>query len=494
MSDTSLAIFYKPSELMGIFKNFFSHTEVNARVLTLRGIYFKSDKIYGFFAYDQLRDENTPESLTIVVPASLRDNLQNGNLVTVQGTLDRRVQNNGSIQFLLNVSRVAVVKDIAISEEEIKRAEYRRKKGEMGYKNVDGILEGKLFIGERPKVVIIYAGSSITDADFEKGLVAAKAHIDFEERRVSFANSTAFCNTLKEVDNETNDVIAIVRGGGSGIEKLNDIAIVEALTNLRTAWIYGVGHEKENLFIRNIADKVIPIPFALGTYFRDIVESVISKRNKSRAVLVEEVKKQYAKQIEDSNKKNQELNKQLESLQKQNKEQAENSNKQIEALTKAQKEAQDQIKIQTEALKKANDSAQKLVKEQTEKLSKANEDAQKQAKEQIESANKANKELQDKLSKQGKTLDEMQVQQKKQQEDFAKSLNTMQETNRKLQESLNKLTAQNTQSLKDLQDAKNYAKELELQLSKTKKGCAMPGCLGIVLIVISVILSSFCLL
>ena len=433
--------FYKPSELMGIFKNFFSHKEINASVLCLQGIYFKSDKVYGNAAWDQLRDENTSESLTVIVPVSLRNDLQNGNLISVYGTLDRRVQNNGSIQFLLNVSRIDKVKDIAVSEDEVKRAECRRRKGELGYKNVDSILENKLFVNQRPKVALIYADTSITNSDFEKGLAAAKSSIDFVESRISFANSQALCTLLKSLDSQDYDLIAIIRGGGSGIEKLDDIAVVETLTNLTTAWIYGVGHEKENLFIRNIADKVIPIPFALGTYFRDTVENVIQKRNNSRAVLVQEVKKQYEKQIEDSNK-NQELTKQLESLQKQNKEQAETSQKQIAALTKAHEESQKQMKNQAEQFQKAT------------------EEAQKQAKSQSEAAEKVNKELQERLEKQGKVLADMTEQQKKQQGDFNKSLSQMQETNKGLQASVTKMT-------NELMTARQKISELESQKPST---------------------------
>ena len=434
--------FYKPSELMGIFKNFFSHKEINASVLCLQGIYFKSDKVYGNAAWDQLRDENTSESLTVIVPVSLRNDLQNGNLISVYGTLDRRVQNNGAIQFLLNVSRIDKVKDIAVSEDEVKRAECRRRKGELGYKNVDSILENKLFVNQRPKVALIYADTSITNSDFEKGLAAAKSSIDFVESRISFANSQALCTLLKSLDSQDYDLIAIIRGGGSGIEKLDDIAVVETLTNLTTAWIYGVGHEKENLFIRNIADKVIPIPFALGTYFRDTVENVIQKRNNSRAVLVQEVKKQYEKQIEDSNKKNQELTKQLESLQKQNKEQAETSQKQIAALTKAHEESQKQMKNQAEQFQKAT------------------EEAQKQAKSQSEAAEKVNKELQERLEKQGKVLADMTEQQKKQQGDFNKSLSQMQETNKGLQASVTKMT-------NELMTARQKISELESQKPST---------------------------
>ena len=304
-------------------------------------------------AYDLLRDENSTDEITLVVPLSLRGNLKNGNLVSVYGTIDRKLQPKGFIQILLSVTRIDKIKELAISEDEIKRVELRRIKSERGYRNVDSLLENKLFIGRRPIVALLYAGTSITNADFEKGLVAAKSYIDFHEYRASFSKAVELRTILLQLDQKGYDVIAIIRGGGSGIERLDDVLIAETLVNLRTAWIYGVGHEKENLFIRNLADKVVPIPFALGTYFRDLVESVIQKRNNSRAVLVQEVKQQYEKQIEDSNKKNMELTKQLEVIQRQNKEQTEKLNKQIMEQTSALKDFnQNFSKLQAENVKK----------------------------------------------------------------------------------------------------------------------------------------------
>lgn len=352
-SDIVPGNFYKPSELLSIFRNFLSNKEINTTVLCIHGIYWKSDKIYGVVAYDLLRDENSTDEITLVVPLSLRDNLKNGNLVSVYGTIDRKLQPKGLIQILLNVTRIDKIKELAISEDEIKRVELRRIKSERGYRNVDSLLENKLFTGKRPIVALLYAGTSITNADFEKGLVAAKSYIDFHEYRANFSKSVELRTILLQLDQKGYDVIAIIRGGGTGIEKLDDILIAETLVNLRTAWIYGVGHEKENLFIRNLADKVVPIPFALATYFRDLVESVIQKRNNSRAVLIQEVKKQYEKQIEDSNKKNVELTKQLEVIQRQNKEQTEKLNKQITEQTSALKDFnQNFSKLRTENVKR----------------------------------------------------------------------------------------------------------------------------------------------
>ncbi len=320
--------FYQPSELLNIFSSLLTRSEKNYTVIGLRGVYLKSERVYNGLAYDHLKDENNVDQMTIVMPVTLREGLSNGNLITVYGTLSRRVdKSDGAIQILLNVSRLELIKEVAVSEEEMKCAELRRAKEAKGYKNVDGLLESKLFSGERPKVALVYADTSITNADFDKGLNAARAAIDFTERRVSFAKTQAFCNLLSELDGEGFDAIAIIRGGGSGLEKLDEPALVGQLVSLSTPWIYGVGHEKENPFIRNVADKVIPIPFALGSYFSNMVENVAVKRNSSRAVLIAEVRKQYEKQIEDSNKK-------------------------LEALTKAQAEAQKQYAKQIAAAEK----------------------------------------------------------------------------------------------------------------------------------------------
>lgn len=317
--DTSLVVpYYKPSEIISILRDLLSKQNTSARIVSLNGVYIKTPNatLYKNCAYDVLRDENTDEEISLLIHRNLRDDLNSGNIITVIGTIDRNINSKGHIQIVLKVTRVEVVKEQVLSEKEVKQIECRNRKAQTGFKNVDAILENKLFQGQKPTVALLFAGSSITDADFKKGVEAAATHITFTEFKVSFANSDELIKMLRYLEVLQYDVIAIIRGGGSGIERLDDIEVVEALTNLKTAWIYGVGHEKENLFIRNIADKVIPIPFAVGNYFRDMVNTVIEKKTKSRAALVEEVKKQYIKQIEEANKQNTALQSKLNSMQK----------------------------------------------------------------------------------------------------------------------------------------------------------------------------------
>lgn len=446
--------YYKPSELLGMFTSYLSQQDMNKQVIFLQGIYLKNPKHDARWScrYDILRDENTQTEITLQIPYKLCENLKDGNLVTVGGVLGRRVQNNSHIQLMLVVSRVEIVQEQAIDENEIKRMELRRQKSNMGFKNVDSILEQLLFIDKRPKVALVFAATSITMSDFNAGIEAAKAAIDFLEYRVNFSNSQELSQTLKTIDGQGFNVIALVRGGGGGIEKLDEMEVLETVGNLKTAFIAAVGHVEEKLFIKQLADKEAPTPNGLGSYFAKMVEDVSEKKTKSRAVLTEQIKKQFKDQLEAGQKQNKELQEKL------------------VKLTKTQEESQKQHKEQVEKANKQNEELQKKLTE----INKANETAQKAHAEQL-----------GKLQLQLKAQTEASTKQSK---EFNESLKKMQETNGQLQKSMEKLTAQNTQANKDLNEAKDKARQLEKQLEealKKNKGCST-GCLGMIAAIISI--------
>lgn len=409
---------FRPSEIIGILRNHLATGQVNQRVVCLRGIYFKGSYVNQYFhtATDRLVDESTSDELSLSMPLNLRDDLENGNVITVHGILDRSITNKGLIQIVLKVTEVEKIKELAVSEDEIKRTELRRIKSEKGFKNVDSILESLLFQDKRPQIALIYAETSITNDDFEKGVQAARTHIDFKEYRVSFAKTKAFCQTLKQLDAMNYDVIAIIRGGGAGLEALDEVELLETLVNMNTAWMYGAGHEGEKLFILNIADKAIAIPHALGTYFRDITDGVVQKRNNSRAALVKEVEGQFKKQLDESNKKNKELL------------------TQIEKMTKQQ---QEQTKANKENIDKLNEQNKKNLETQQKKNDEVLAKFQAQSKQQMEQWQKQNTALQKQLA------------------DLSKSQ----------KESVDKLTEQNRQTNTLLEKERQHSRELERQLA-----------------------------
>ena len=367
---------YKPSELLGIFTTYISQTDVNRKVIYLRGIYLKNPKHDPRWnsRYDTLRDEDTQTEITLQIPQRLCENLKDGNLVQVGGVLGRRAQNNCHIQLMLVVSRIDVVQEQAIDESEIKRMELRQKKASDGFKNVDSLLEQLLYTDQRPQVALVFAQTSITMSDFEAGINAAKTAIDFTERRVNFSNSQELVRTLQALDEFDFSVIALVRGGGGGIEKLDELDVLEAIVNLKTPIIAAIGHVEEKLFIKQLVDKCAPTPNGLGQYFSEMVESVSEKKTKSRAALTEQIKKQFKDQLEAGQKQNKELQEKLTSLTKAQEEAVKKHNEQVQALTKVQAEATKKHNEQVEVLGKQNQELQKKLSE----ITKAHEATQKQ--------------------------------------------------------------------------------------------------------------------
>ena len=388
--------YYTPVELVGIYRNFLERGKSNG-VVWLRGIYIQRPNQNGQWSafYDELRDVDTSTSITLKINRQDRQRLKPNSLVQIGGLIELNPFTNGTIQIVVSVTRFEIIKDQFVTEQDIKRSEIRIAKTKRGFKNVDAVLEDKLFRDERPKVALIFASTSITMADFNAGVNAAAVKIDFTELRQSFGNGTTLATFLKQQDAAQFDTIALIRGGGSGIEALDDIGVLQTVSEMKTPIICAIGHVGEELFLKSIADKVAPTPNGLGQYFSEMVERVVAKRNNSRAALVEEVKKQFQKQIEESNKKNKELLTQVEKMTKQQQEQ-----------TKANKENIDKINEQNkknlEAQQKKNDEAlakfQNQSKQQMETLQKQNAALQKQ----LEDLSKSQKSTFDKLTEQNK--------------------------------------------------------------------------------------------
>ena len=180
--------------------------------------------------------------------------------------------------------------------------------------------------------------------------------------------------------------MALVRGGGSGLEVFNNNDLLGTIVRMKSAVISAVGHAEEKHNLKLLADLVIDTPTGLGKFFSDITESVTSEKAKSKAALVAEVRKQFAEQIETQNKTNAKLQEQL------------------KAATEAQKKADEQHAIQVKGLQnqleqisKSNQVKDKTNQEQVKNLTDQIAKLNSTHKEQTEAANKQIQELQKQL-------------------------------------------------------------------------------------------------
>ena len=435
--------YYTPVELVGIYRNFLERGKSNG-VVWLRGIYIQRPNQNGQWSafYDELRDVDTNTSITLKINRQDRQRLKPNSLVQIGGLIELNPFTNGTIQIVVSVTRFEIIKDQFVTEQDLKRSEIRIAKTKKGFKNVDAILEDKLFRDERPKVALVFASTSITMADFNAGVNAAAVKIDFTEQRQSFGNAAVLASFLRQQDTAQYDVIALIRGGGNGIEALDEIEVLKAVSEMKTPVICAIGHVGEELFMKSIADKVAPTPNGLGQYFSEMVERVSAKRNNSRAALVEEVKKQFQKQIEESNKKNKELLTQIEKMTKQQQEQTKANKENIDKLN-------EQNKKNLEAQQKKNDEALAKI--------------QAQNKQQMEQAQKQNVALQ------------------KQIEDLSKSQKT----------TFDKLTDQNKEANAKLEKERQRSMDLEKRLAATPSHTSTYIIIAIVAVIIGYIIATF---
>lgn len=400
MADNLPAVsYYTPVEIVGIYRSFLERGKSNG-IVWLRGIYIQRPNQNAQWSayYDDLRDVNSNVTVTLKINRQDRERLKSNSLIQVGGLIELNPFTNGTIQIVVNVTRFEIVKDQFVTEQDLKRTEIRVAKSKRGFKNVDALLEDKLFRDERPKVALVFATTSITMADFNAGVNAAAVKIDFAEHRQSFGNAATLSSFLLQLDQNGFDVIALIRGGGSGIESLDEIPVLQTISQMKTPFICAIGHVGEELFLKTIADKVAPTPNGLGQYFSEMVERVTAKRNNSRAALIEEVKKQFQKQLEESNKKNKELLTQIEKMTKQAQEQTKSFN---ESIKKQQEENAKNLRKQQEENKKNLEAQQKKDAEALAKVQADNkktlESVQAQNKQQMETAAKQNAALQKQL-------------------------------------------------------------------------------------------------
>lgn len=393
---------YNPNQIINLFSDQLarkSKGEISVRGIFQKG---KGKEYYGFY-YDNLKDEKSPYVITIKISAELREGLQEGNLIDVSGVIDRKVTENCSVQLQLNVVSLVMVQEQTISEEQLRRIEIRKRKSEAGFKNVDILLENAIFSEKRPSVALVFADSSITDSDFNAGKDAASVQIEFEEYRVSFANSQVFAAMLAKIDQKGYDAVCIVRGGGSGLEALENLQLLECVSGMKTAVVTAVGHVEDNPFIEEIVDKKVGTPSLLGQYFKDLVESVSKKKADSTAALSKKIEAQFKQQIENAKKQNADLQKKLDDLTKASKEATTKHDEQVKAAqlqnTELQKKLTELTANSAEAAKKHDEQVKnaqelnKLLQEQIKKLTETSAEAQKKDKEQNDALQNQLKEI-----------------------------------------------------------------------------------------------------
>jgi exodeoxyribonuclease VII large subunit len=313
---------YSPSSLVGIFANTLNN-EATRKLFSIKGVYVEGKgNAYSGYYYDTLRDESSDAFMTIVVPAFLRANLKPNKTIQCIGYLTKKVQSLGArVELQVNITEVVSQAESRYTEDQVRGFELLQKKAEAGYKDVDSLIRNKIAIGEPVVITILYGKNAVVDTDIKHQLQGSMGCYKIHFREVNLSSQQSIIENL-QVYSQKSDIIAIARGGGSGLEIFDKPEVIEAALTLEVPLITAIGHEQDVTLLQKVADKAFITPTALGQYLSDIYNKTIEQVQDTKAKLVNDISKQfkanYEHQIET-------LYKQVESLKELNKHSLENT-------------------------------------------------------------------------------------------------------------------------------------------------------------------------
>ena len=382
---------YYPSEVLAIFDAAIARQQ--RPLVSVRGIYrIRGKQAFNGYFYDAVSDRDSSQEITIRMPVTLREGLNDGDPVELSGVLLRKIDAKGFIQITLSVTRIAAdpkggssPRESSLDRIAVERRRAVEAKREKGYKAADRALVMSLLSGAKPKVSIIYAAGSITDSDLLAGLGDAASAYDIQETRCNFAEKEQLVGSLRRADATDCDLLCIVRGGGQGLEAVDAPEVLAEAAQVNTPLACALGHVEDRLAFKMIADKVCPTPNGLGAWLKGIKDDA----DRMRAMLAparEEkgpTKAQLKGQLEEAERKYAERCRENEAAVKAARERAALLEGEIEILKRKQAELEDDsLLVRNTALEHENDSLKEEVKCLQEKIQ-GNEEAPQEKKWEI---------------------------------------------------------------------------------------------------------------
>ena len=291
---------YSPTSVIGIFNNALK-LPVTVNLIYLKGRYsFGGGKAYVNYYYDFLFSESDNVSIGVKMPGLLRSKIENNEIYTLRGYIEKRLRNS-SIDLVFVVDEIVSQEEKTVSEEDIQRFELIQKKLELGTKNLETLIRSKILNNEKIKIANMYGHNAIVQRDFNEGLDVSQNQFDIQDFNCNITSATSITGKLAEVASQNFDLIALVRGGGDqqSFEVFNDIALANAFVDLEAITITAIGHTVNETLLDKLADRRFHLPHDYGAGLHLIVNKLIEEKSNSRAILIEEVKKDVTKQFEE---------------------------------------------------------------------------------------------------------------------------------------------------------------------------------------------------
>jgi exodeoxyribonuclease VII large subunit len=260
---------YSPAALLTVFGNSLASPLLN-KIFTVKGIYKAGKGVnYNGHYYDNLKDECSDVSITLLTPPQLRVQLRDGGQIEASVCLSKRFQaSGGRIEVQLMINELLSQQEKVVNDGDTKALALIQQKAKAGLKDADSFIKRKLFEQHPISVTILIGQSAIIDQDIQHQL--KDACIAFKTRfvRINLARITEIIQALQA--HQDTDILVIARGGGENMNIFDNPEIAATAITLKPIFLTALGHSADEPLLQKVADKALITPTALGQYFYDL--------------------------------------------------------------------------------------------------------------------------------------------------------------------------------------------------------------------------------
>lgn len=266
---------YNPSALLHIFSGSL-HNDTTKKIIRVKGLYSPGKGVsYNGLYYDQLREDVSDASLTLIVPGIIRSTLSPNQTIECNAYVTKKILlNGGRIELQLNVVELLSTKAPAYTDNQLRAYRVVKRKAEAGYKDVDSLIKSKIINRQPITVNILIGKSGIIDSDIKHQLREAIAFYKFYFIRINLASEKEITESLQYYQKKC-DVLAIARGGGEMLEIFDNVAIAECALSLTSPFVTAIGHTDDVPLLQKVGDKSFITPTALGQYFNELYNNTV---------------------------------------------------------------------------------------------------------------------------------------------------------------------------------------------------------------------------
>lgn len=290
-------LIYSPSTILNLVNNQITIPQ-DKSLLRIRWIFSVwSYTNYGWYYWDNIKDEITDTTITLVVPGLLRNELTNNQTIDFYGYISHRVEKSGKISVQVNITELIGQTKNKISEADIKTLEVLQKKAKLWYRDVDSYIKKSIYENKTLDIIIIIGKNAIIDEDIKHQLQEGISFYNVEFVRANFSSVEKIISKLEDYK-EQADILVLSRGWGEGVDIFNKPELAEACLQLQPYLLSAIGHKDDESLIDKIADKSFSTPTALGQYLNDMYNSTVEEFTESKAKMVKELEGIFKTQIE----------------------------------------------------------------------------------------------------------------------------------------------------------------------------------------------------